>query len=34
MEVKKTKGNEGIRKKQKNEGINRRKDTVVKKANY
>jgi SRF-type transcription factor (DNA-binding and dimerisation domain) len=33
MEAKKTKGNkEGIRKKRKNEGINRRKDTLVKKA--
>jgi len=33
MEAKKTKGNsQGIRKKRKNEGINRRKDTLVKKA--
>jgi hypothetical protein len=33
MEAKNTKGNsEGIRKKRKNEGINRRKDTLVKEA--
>ena len=33
MEAKKTKGNKKkIRKKRKNEGINRRKDTLVKKA--
>jgi hypothetical protein len=34
MEAKKTKGNnKGIRNKRKNEGINRREDTLVKKAN-